>query len=182
MITEKHQVGRFYILSTGRAVHFESINPHNPSTKDWCIPADMEYGDYLMMDPACEVNEKGRRGNNDGNEVIEEGSSPPLDLDPNEVIEANEETLHYAVEDWRDPEQMEIPKNLKPDLPFAIQTQQSDRTRLLTKYNSYGDDFVVDRIDLEKIVEELVGLEEITVSQDIDIVDDQDEEWIDDRS
>ena len=52
----------------------------------------------------------------------------------------------------------------------------------MKKYNPYGDDFVVDRIDLKKIVEELVGLEEITVSQDIDIVDDRDEEWIDDRS
>ena len=37
-------------------------------------------------------------------------------------------------------------------------------------------------MDLKKIVEELVGLEEITVSQDIEIVDDRDEEWIDDRS
>ena len=40
----------------------------------------------------------------------------------------------------------------------------------------------MDRIDLKKIVEELVGLEEITVSQDIDIADDRDEDWIDDRS
>ena len=40
----------------------------------------------------------------------------------------------------------------------------------------------MDRIDLKKIVEEVVGLEEITVSQDIDIVDDHDEEWVDDRS
>ena len=40
----------------------------------------------------------------------------------------------------------------------------------------------MDRIDLKKIVEEVVGLEEITVSQDIDIVDDHDEEWIEDRS
>ena len=38
------------------------------------------------------------------------------------------------------------------------------------------------RIDLKKIVEELVALEDLTVSQDIDILDDQDEEWIDDRS
>ena len=42
--------------------------------------------------------------------------------------------------------------------------------------------FVVDRIDLKKIVEEVVGLEGITVSQNIDIVDDHDEEWIEDRS
>ena len=86
MITEVQQEGRFYRLSTGRAAHNENFKPHNPSTEDWCIPADMEEGDYLMMDPACEVNEKGTRKKNDGNEVVEEGTSPPLDLGPNEVI------------------------------------------------------------------------------------------------
>ena len=135
-----------------------------------------------MMDLACEVNEKDTREKNDGNEVVEEGTSSPLDLDPNEVIEADEETSPYADEDWQDPEQMEVPKNLKPDLPFTIQTRKNDRTRSKQNYNPYGDDFVVDRIDLKKIVEEVVGLEEITVSQDIDIVDDHDEEWVDDRS
>ena len=54
-------------------------------------------------------------------------------------------------------------------------------TRLTKKYNPYGDDFGVDRIDLKKIVEEVVGLEEITLSQDIDILDDHDEEWVDDQ-
>ena len=37
-------------------------------------------------------------------------------------------------------------------------------------------------MDLKRIVAELVGLEEITMSQDIDIVNDRDEEWNDDRS
>ena len=159
MITEVHQEGRFHRLNTGLAAHYENIKPHNPSTEDWCIPADMEEGDYLMMDPACEVNEKSTRGKNDGNEVLEEGSSSTLDLDPNEVIEADEETLLYAEEDWQDTEEIEVPKNLEPDLPFTIQTRQSDRTRLTKKYNPYGDDFVKDRIDLKKIVEEKVGLE-----------------------
>ena len=182
MITEVHQEGRFYRLSTGRAAHYENIKPHNPSTEDWCIPADMEEGDYLMMDPACEVNEKGTGEKNDGNEVVEEGTNTPLDLDPNEVIEADDETLPYAEEDWQDPEQMEVPKNLEPDLPLTVQTRQNAGTRPRKKYNPYGDDFVVDRIDLKKIVEEVVGLEEITVSQDIVIVDDHDDEWVDDRS
>ena len=72
MITEVHQEGRFYRLSTVRTAHYENIKPHNPSTEDWCIPADMEEGDYLMMDPACEVNEKGTRGKkNDGIEIVE---------------------------------------------------------------------------------------------------------------
>ena len=182
MITEVHQQVRFYRLSIGRAAHYENIKPHNPSTLDWCIPADMEEGDYLMMYSACEINEKGTREKNDGNEVIEEGTSTPLDLDPNDVIEADDETLPYAEEDWQDPEQKEVSKNLRPDLPFTIQTRQNDRTRSKKKYNPYGDDFVVDRIDLKKIGEEVVGLEEITVSQDIDIIDDHNDEWVDDRS
>ena len=135
-----------------------------------------------MMDPACEVNEKGTREKNDGNEVIEEETGTPLDLDPNEVIEADDETLPYAEEDWQDPEQREVPKNLERGLPFTIQTRQNDRTRSKKKYNPYGDDFVVDRIDLKKIGEKVVGLEEITVSRDIDIADDHDDEWVDDRS
>ena len=182
MITEVPREGRFYRLSTGRAAHYENIKPHNPSTEDWCIPADMEEGDYLMVDPACEVNEKGTREKNDGNEVVEEGTDTPLDLDPNEVIGANDETLPYAEEDWQDPEQIEVPKNLEPDLRFTTQTRQKDGARPRNKYNPYDDDFVVDRIDLRKIVEEMVGLEGITVSQDIDIVDDHHQKWIEDRS
>ena len=57
---------------------------------------------------------------------------------------------------------------MEPDLPFTIQTRQKDGKR--------------PRIDLKKIVEEVVGLEEITVSQDNVIVDDQDDEWVDDWS
>ena len=77
MITDVHQERRFYRLSTGRALHFENIKPHTPSTEDWCKPEDMEDGDYLMMDTACEVHEI---GTSDGNEALEEGTSPPLDL------------------------------------------------------------------------------------------------------
>ena len=44
MITEVHQEGRFYRLSTGRAAPYENIKPHNPSTEDWCIHADIEEG------------------------------------------------------------------------------------------------------------------------------------------
>ena len=35
MITEVHQEGRFYRLSTYRAAHYENIKRHNPSTEDW---------------------------------------------------------------------------------------------------------------------------------------------------
>ena len=71
---------------------------------------------------------------------------------------------------------------MEQDLPLTMQTRSSDRTRLAKKSNPYGDDFAVEKIDLKKIVEKMVGLEGIPASQDIDIVDDQDKEWIDDRS
>ena len=92
MITEVHQEGRFYKPSTGRAAHYENIKPHNPSREDWCIPADMEEGIMMRMNPACEVNEKATRGKNDRIKVAEEESSPALIMDPNEVIKMDEET------------------------------------------------------------------------------------------
>ena len=62
-----------------------------------------------MMDPFCGVNEKGPREKNDENEALEEGTIPPRDLNPNEIIEAHEETLPYAEEDWGEPEHIEVP-------------------------------------------------------------------------
>ena len=59
-----------------------------------------------------------------------------------------------------------------------VRVTGQDQERSIT----LGDDFVVDSIDLKKIVEEVVGLEETTVSQDIDIFDDHDDEWVDDWS
>ena len=35
MITEVHQQGRFYHLSTGRAAHYENLKPHVPSPEDY---------------------------------------------------------------------------------------------------------------------------------------------------
>ena len=38
-----------------------------PSPEDWCVPQNMEGLEYLLVEPACEVNEKGTREKNDGN-------------------------------------------------------------------------------------------------------------------
>ena len=67
-ITEVHQGGCFYRLSTGRVAQFENIKPHNASSEDWCTPAAyMHDEDFLIVDPACEVNERGTCDKNDGN-------------------------------------------------------------------------------------------------------------------
>ena len=125
-ITEVHQGGRFYRLSTGRAAHYENIKPHNASSEDWCIPADMQEGDYLIVDPACEVNERGTRDKNDGNEVVDD-CDLPLDLELTERVEVDDETLLYAEEDWDCPEQTENDKGIQPDFPLTMETRQSKR-------------------------------------------------------
>ena len=91
-IIDVHQGNRFYRLSTERAAHYENIKPHNASSEDWCIPADMQEGDYLIVDPACEMNERCTRDKNDGNEVVD-GCDLPLDLELTERVEMDDETL-----------------------------------------------------------------------------------------
>ena len=176
-ITEVHQGSRFYRLSSGRAAHYENIKPHNASSKDWCFPADMQEEDYLVVDPACEVNERGTRDKNDGNEVVD-NCNLPLDLELTERVEVDDETLPYAEEDWYCPKQTEIEKRVQPDFPFTMETRQS-KGRNKKKYNPYGDDFVIDRIVLSDMMEVLVGLDEVAVPQEIDLVNDMDQDWID---
>ena len=117
-MTEVHQGGRFY--------HYENIKPHNASSEDRCIPADMQEGDYLIVDPACEMNERGSRDKNDGNEVVDD-CDLPLDLELTERVEVDNETLPYAEEDWDCPEQIEIDKGIQPDFPLTMETRQSKR-------------------------------------------------------
>ena len=121
-ITEVHQGCRFYRLSAGRAAHYENIKPHN-------APVDMQERDCLIVDPACEVNERGTRDKNDGNEVVD-GCDLPLDLELTERVEVDDETLPYVEEDWDCPEQTEIDKGIQPDFPLTMETRQSKK-----KYN-----------------------------------------------
>ena len=52
----------------------------------------------------------------------------------------------------------------------------------IKKYNPYGEDFVVDRIGLSDVADSIVGLDEMVVSQEIDLINDADQDCIDDRS
>ena len=133
------------------------------------------------MDPACELKERSMRDKNDGNEV-EDNCDLPLDLELTERVEVDNETLPYAQEDWDCPEQTEIDNGVQPDFRFTMETRQSKKGRNKKKYNPYGEDFVIDRIVLSDMMESLVGLDEVAVPQEIDLVNDMDQDWIDDRS
>ena len=98
MITKVHQQGRFYGLSTGSAVHYKNLKPHVPSPEDWCVPQNMEGLEYLLVEPAYEVNKEGTREKNDGEDVS---------MDDNEKIEVDSDEGSFAEEEGNDPEQNE---------------------------------------------------------------------------
>ena len=164
MITEVHQQGRFYRLSTGRAAHYENLKPHVPSPEDWCIPKHMEGLEYLLVEPACEVNERGTREKNDGNEN--------LSLDDNEKIEADSEAESFVEEDWYDPEQGEVPKWPEPDLSISAGTRSGNRKRTSMKYNRYGDDFLIDKIQPDGLSKELLSVGELVADDEWQIIND----------
>ena len=55
-----------------------------------------------------------------------------------------------------------------------METRQRKRGRNKKKYNPYGEDFVIDRIVLSDMMDWLVGLDEMAVPKEIDLVDDMD--------
>ena len=79
MITEVHQQRRFYRLSTGRAAHYENLKPQVPSPEDCCVSQNLESLEYLLVEPACEVNEKATREKNVGNEDVSMDDNEKID-------------------------------------------------------------------------------------------------------
>ena len=164
MITEVHQQGRFYRLSTGRAAHYENLKTHVPSPEDWCVPQNMEGLEYLLVEPACEVNEKGTREKNDGNE--------DLSLDDNEKIEADSEVESFVEEGWNDLEQYVVPKWTEPDLPVTAGTRSGNHKRTGMRYNRYGDDFLIDKIRPDELGGELLSVGELVADDEWQIIND----------
>ena len=97
----------------------------------------MEGLEYLLVEPACEVNEKCTREKNDGHES--------MSMDDNEKIEVGSGQRSFAKEDWNEPEQYEVPKWTEPELPITTETRKVGRKKTVMRYNRYGDDFLIDK-------------------------------------
>ena len=63
-----------------------------------------------------------------------------------------------------------------------MDTRQRKRGKIKKKYNAYGENFVIDRIVLSDMMDSLVGLDEVVVPQEIDLVNDTEQDWIVDCS
>ena len=104
-------------LSTRRAAHYENLKPHVTSPEDWCVPQNMEVLEYLIMEPACGVNEKGTGEKYDGNEIMSRGD--------NENIEVHSDEGSFAEEDWDEPEQNEVPEWIEPDKAMTWRREEA---------------------------------------------------------
>ena len=124
----------------------------------------MEVLEYLLVEPACEVNEKGTREKNDGNEDVS--------MDDDEKIEAGSDAESFAEEHWNDPEQEELPKWTKPDLPITAGARSGNRKRTGMRYNRYGDDFLIDKIQPDELSEELLSVGELVADDEWQIIND----------
>ena len=132
--------------------------------EDWCKPQNMEGLEYLLVEPACEVNEKGTREKNGGNEDVS--------MDDNEKIEVDSDKSSFAEEDWNDPEQNEVPKWTESDQPMTTGLRQGDRKRTGMRYNRYGDDFLIGKTQPDEISEESVIVGELVADEEWQIIND----------
>ena len=119
--------------------HYENLKPHVPALETWCVQQNMEGLEYLLVEPACEVNQTGTREKNDGNENVN-----------GETIEVDSDEGSFAEEDWNDPEQNEVPKWTEQDFQMTEETRRGGRKKTGMGYNRYGDDFLIDKISLTR--------------------------------
>ena len=116
----------------------------------------------LLVEPAYEVNEKGTKEKNDGNEN--------MSMDDNKMIEADSDRGSFAEDDWNDPEQDEVQKWTEPDMPLTTETKKDGRKRTNMRYNMYGDDFLIDKIRPQELGEELANVGELTADEEWQII------------
>ena len=116
---------------------------------------------------ACEMSEKGTREKNDGNEDVS--------MDDNEQIEAGSEAESFAEEDWNDPEHDEVPKWTEPDLPRIAGTRSGNLKRTGMRYNRYGDDFLIDKIQPDELSEEFLSVGELVADDEWQIINDSEQ-------
>ena len=86
--------------------------------------------------------------------------------------EADSDAGSFAEEDWNDPEQNEVPKGTEPDLPRTAETRTGNRKRTGMRYNRYGDDFLIDKIQPDEMSGALVNVGELLADDEWQIIND----------
>ena len=116
------------------------------------------------MELAFEVNEKGTREKNDGNES--------MIIADNEKIEVGSDNGSFVEEDWNKPEQDEVPKWTGADLPMTTESRKGGRKKTGMRYNRYGDGFLSNKIQPGELGEEMVNMTDLVADEEWQIIND----------
>ena len=87
-----------------------------------------------------------------------------------------------AEEDWNKPEQDEVPKWTETDLPMTMETRTGGRKKTGMRYNRYGDDFLIDKIQPEELGEEMVSVGNLAADEEWQIINDSEHSWQEDQT
>ena len=103
-------------------------------------------------------------------------------MDDNEKTDTDSDAGSFAEEDWNDPEQNEVPKWTEADLPKTAGTRIGNRKWTGMRYNRYGVDFLIDKIQPDEIGEELVNVDELVADEERQIINDSKHSLQEDQS
>ncbi len=128
-ITEVHQAGRYYHLSSVNKAHYEILKPHFSGIEEFEVSPDVEDAGEIQMNPKDpEIDEK----------LITD------DLSVDEV-EVEEELQPFEMEDLNHPpDEMEFEKNNEPDAPLTMQMRGRKNRR---SYNSEDSESSISETD-----------------------------------
>ena len=126
------------------------------------------------MEPACEVSEKVTREKIDGNEN--------MSTDDKEKIEVLSDEGYFTEEDWKEPEQNEVPEWTEPDKPMTMETSRGGRKKSSMRYNRYGDDFLIDKIKSDEIGADMVSMSNFVSDKDWPIINNNENSWQEDHA
>ena len=101
-------------------------------------------------------------------------------MNDNEKLEVHLDGGSFAEEDWNEPEQNEVAEWIEPDKSMTIETRRGRRKKTKLKYNRYGDDFLIDKIQPDEIGADLVSMGDLT--QVWQIIEDDADFWQEDHT
>ena len=75
-----------------------------------------------------------------------------------------------------------VPKWTETDLPMTMETRTGGRKKTGMRYNRYGDDFLIDKIQPEELGEEMVSVGNLAADEEWQIINDSEHSWQEDQT
>ena len=95
-----------------------------------------------------------------------------MSMDDNEKTEIGSDEGSFAYEDWKKPEQTEVPEWTESNMPMTTKTRSGGRKKTRLRYNRYGDDFLIDKTQQDEIGADMVRIGDLVADEEWQIIND----------